>query len=150
MAPRGFTFDASLIFKATGAVAASAAAPLIIDTLNGATLNTGVEVPRYDGVIFIDVSALDIATGDEEYDIIIQGSNSSTFANTVANLGASIISVDTIAGSSADDTIGRYELPFSNEKNEARYRYLRLYTLLRAAGSTITYKAVGAIQANGL
>jgi len=144
MPNHSYTYDNSLVLKAAGAaVVSSAAIATILDTNNGASGNPSMF--RADAVI--DVTALDVATGDEEYDIIVQGSNSATFASGVVNLGAAIISVDGIAGSSADDVIGRYILPFLNERNGTIYRYVRLYTLLRAAGSSITYKAFAAIRA---
>lgn len=150
MAVRGFTFDNTTLFKAAGAaVTTSAAIATIIDLMNGATLNTGVEVPRFDGIMVIDVSAIDIASANETYDIILQVSSSATFASAVLNSNCLKLGVG-VAGQSAGDVIGRYELPFDNCVAETNYRYARLYTLVGGTTPSITYKAFAGIQANGL
>jgi len=149
MAVRGFTYDVSWQLKAAGAITSSAAVATIVDTLNGATLNSGVEVPRLDGIVVIDVTAIDIASTNETYDIIVQVSNSSTFASTVNNRTALKLGIG-VAGQSAGDVIGRYELPFDNCINEVNFRYVRLYTLVGGTTPSINYKAFAGIQTNGL
>lgn len=142
MANNSYTYDNSLVLKAAGAaVTSSAAIATIVDTNNGASGNPSIF--RADAVI--DITALDVASTNETYDIIVQVSNSSSFASGVVNACALKVGT-TVAGSSADSTVGRYILPFSNEVNGTIYRYVRLYTLVAGTTPSITYKAFAAIR----
>lgn len=137
---RGYTYDNTLLLKALGvAITSSAAATPIIDTLNGATLNSGVEVPYWAADAVIDVTAIDNASNDELYTIIIQLSASATFASGVLNRAALLLG-NARAGSD-DQGTGRYVLSFDNVLAETSYRYVRAYTLL-GGGTTesITWK----------
>lgn len=128
-----YTFDYNLRAKDAGLVAASAAAQVggsnkIIDL--GAT-------GRFDGVALIDLTACEVASGDESYHVEIQFSNSASFASTnvvgpVLKLGDSTVNF----GSADTAATGRYELPFTNEYAGTIYRYLRVYT--RVAGTVAT------------
>lgn len=119
------TYDADLLLKAAGLVAASAAAPLVIDLGPGFV----------DANIVIDVSALEVATGDEIYDIVLEGSNVAALATDSVEL-ASMKLGNNPAPADADTTTGRKVLPFRNEMNGTLYRYVRLYT--RVAGTIAT------------
>lgn len=133
-----FTFDADLEMKDAGLIAADAAwtvasAAKIIDGGTG----------RFEAKCIIDVSALEIASGDERYTVMIQGSSSPTFASDIVILAAMPIgdgsTIGTAFGSSGvdvDDTTGRYVLCFTNERNNTYYRYLRGWT--DVAGSIAT------------
>lgn len=141
MARYHYTFDADLELKDAGLVAASAAAQVdsaakVLDLGGGLV----------EGNIVIDVSALEIASNDEDYDIVAQLSPDAAFGTAAniqdwvtLNLGASETkSTD----SDKDDTTGRYILPFRNEVNGTIYRYLRLYTVVVGTIATgINYKA---------
>lgn len=137
--PQG-TFDADLEFKDAGLVAASAAATVdsaaqVID------LGTGV----FKGMMIIDVSALEIASNTEIYDIVIQGSPDSTFiAATMAELASINLSAKEVKRTDCDkdDAIGRYKLYFDNEQNGTYYRYARVYTVVAGDIATgINYTA---------
>ena len=81
------------------------------------------------GTLVIDVTALEVATGDEKYTIILQASNSSSFASGIVNLGQIELGAATpMLGGAAVCTTGRYLLPFTTNRNGTTYRYLRLYT----------------------
>ena len=76
--PDGYLMDSELEFKDAGLVAADAAwqvdgAAAIIDLGSGKT----------SGIMVIDVSAIEIASNDEKYELYIQGSSSATFASKV-------------------------------------------------------------------
>lgn len=121
---KDFTPDVNLRLKDAGLVAADAAAQV-----SSADKILDLGLSRFDGRVIIDVSAIEVATGDEIYRIKTQFSNSATFASgviggTQIHLGDS----STLVGESADSTTGRYELPFTNEINGTLYRYMRLYT----------------------
>jgi hypothetical protein len=132
----GHTFDANLEFKDAGAVTADGAAQV-----SGADKIVDVGAARFDATMMIPVSAIDTATGDEGYVIYVQGSNSATFASGVVNLQALRLGDAAVTLASADDTTGVYELPFTNEKAGTLYRYLRVYTDVAAAGSSINFRA---------
>lgn len=121
---KDFTFDYDLQLKDAGLVAADAAA-----TVGGSAKILDLGEARFDGRVIIDVSAIEVATGDESYRIKAQFSDSATFASGVIggpqwHLGDSSV----LIGESADSATGRYELPFTNEINGTTYRYMRLYT----------------------
>lgn len=144
MGQRTFPYDNDLLLKDAGLVAASAAA-----TVAGAAKVIDVGAARIEGTVVIDASAIEIGTGNEVFDIILQGSNSASFASTVENLcqkqlGAASSGLD---GGAQDSTTGRYELPFTNEADDVTYRYLRLFTKVAGTIATgINYKAFIALQ----
>lgn len=118
-----FTFDANLEFKDAGLVAADAAAQV-----DSAAKVVDLGEGHFVGAMVIDVSAIEIASNDERYDICIQLSDSSTFASGIVDavvlaLGAH----ETLAGDT-DSTTGRYVVYFHNEVNGTWYRYARIYT----------------------
>lgn len=125
------TFDASLVLKAAGLVAASAAVATVVDLGSGLV----------DADIVIDVSALEVASGDEIYDIVLEGSNVAALASDSVQL-ASLTLGNNAAPADADTATGRYVLPFRNEQNGVTYRYVRLYTRVAGAVATgINYSA---------
>lgn len=136
MIRRNLTLDDDLALKAAGLIAASAAVATILD------LGAGL----VEGNILIDVTALEIASNDETYQIVMQFSPDSDFG-TAANiqdgmqLSLSASELKT-TDSDKDDVIGRYILPMSNEIGGTLYRYMRLYTIVAGTIATgINYKA---------
>ncbi len=122
------TYDASLLLKAAGLVAATANGATIVD-LGG----TGC----LDADLIIDATAIEIDTGDESYEIIVQGSPDSNFGTAANIVALASITVGhhssarlTAEGQGFDDVPGRFLLPFRNEKNGTCYRYLRLRTVV--------------------
>lgn len=133
-----FTFDADLQMKDAGLVAADAAW-----TVGGSALVLDVGTGRFCGQCVIDVSAMEIASGDERYTFLIQGSSSATFASDIVILaalpvgdGSTIATAFGGSGVDVDDTAGRYVLGFTNERNNTYYRYIRGFT--DVAGSIAT------------
>jgi hypothetical protein len=132
-----YMYDTLLVLKAAGLIAASAAVATIVDT--GGT-------GHFSGEIVIDVSALEIASNDEIYDIVLQGSPDAAFgtAGNIQELAAISLSAKEVkrTDSDKDDVIGRYIMPFRNEFAGTNYRYLRLYTVVAGAVATgINYAA---------
>lgn len=143
---RSYTFDANLQFKDAGLIAASAAAQV---SSAAQVLNVGNS--PIDGVAVIDASAIEIGSNDELFTLLVQGSNSATFAGTAAVTLAAIrlgSAGGKAAGESADAVGGgHYELPFINVQNDVVYQYLRMYTLVAGTIATgINYKAFAAIM----
>lgn len=131
------TFDALLQLKDAGLVAASAAA-----TVGGQARVVDLGKAYLSGRVLIDITAVEVASGDEGYRIRMQFSDSSTFASGVFNGPELVVGDSTITTSSADTATGRYELGFSNEVAGVAYRYARLYTEVQGAIATgINYTA---------
>lgn len=142
--PMHGTYDALLEMKDDGLVAASAAwqvdsAAKILDLGGGgaAALEDGAQVF---GNVLIEVSAIEIASNDEIYDLIIQGSPDADFgtAGNIVELAAISLSAKEVkrSDSDADDAAGRYIIPFTNWRNGTHYRYVRGYTVV--AGTIAT------------
>jgi hypothetical protein len=117
------TYDASLLLKAAGLVAASADGSLILDLGDG----------LFEGVAVVDATAIEVATGDETYQIIYEGSPDVAFtAGTLAALARLIVGA--VAASSAPqgfaDVPGRFTVPVRNERNGVLYRYMRIRTVV--------------------
>lgn len=118
-----YQFDSLLEFKDAGLIASSGPAKVdsaekIVDVGSGA----------FDGDMVIDVSAIEVATGDEGYHIQVQGSDSATFASGVERLASLTLGDSTVTGGSADNAAGRRVLPFNNRGLDGKvYRYLRIY-----------------------
>ena len=138
---RQFRNDSLLELKDAGLIAASAAATVsavakVLDTGGGFT----------DGNVVIDVTAIEIDTSNEIYTLILEGSSSSTFASTIVPLAVMLLGDNAVivGGCDVDSTIGRYIMPFRNERDGTVYRYLRMYTVVAgtiATGGGINYAA---------
>jgi hypothetical protein len=138
--PQG-TFDADLQFKDAGLVASSAAAQ--VDSSNKIVdLGTGL----FRGKMIIDVSALEIASNDELYDIVVQLSSDSDFGTDTNIRDAATLNLSAAevkrTDCNADDSTGRYKLYFDNEYDGTFYRYARVYTYVSGTvASGINYSA---------
>jgi len=127
-----YTFDADLELKDAGLVAASAAA-----TVGGSAQILDLGDAIFSGIVVIDASAIEIASNDEEYDIILQGSNSATFASGIESLAQMNLGATEVRqGGAGDSLAGRYLMPFVNIQADITYRYVRIYTVV--AGSIAT------------
>ena len=132
MGRRVFNFDAELELKDAGLVAASAAAQA-----DDAAKIIDLGVGRFEGIVVFDLTAVEIASNDELYTALVQGSSSATFASDVQNLAQLDFGATEVRlGSAIDSLAGRYELAFTNEQKDLQYRYLRLWTVV--AGSIAT------------
>jgi hypothetical protein len=127
---KGFTFDALDLLKAAGAITATAASSI---------LDKGAA--RWDGRVIVDVSALDVANGDEAYELRVQLSNSSSFASGIQTVGAFKFGDSSVTGGSADTVVGRYELGVSTEFNGTIYRYIRINAVIAGTTPSINYVA---------
>lgn len=139
MGRRTYAFDKELLMKDTGAIAASAAAQVGgSDKIRDVGANT-----RIDEMLVIDVSACEIADNNEEYDILVQGSSSSSFASDIQNLAQMNFGATEVRqGGAIDSATGRYELPFTNFQDDTAYRYIRVYTVVAGTVATgINYTA---------
>jgi hypothetical protein len=135
-----YTFDAELEMKDAGLVAASAAA-----TVDSAARILNVGAGLWEADVVIDITAVEIASNDERYDIIVQGSTSSSFASVIDNLAQMQIGALEVTDGDQDGATGRFILPVRNELNGVYYPYLRLYTVVAGAvAAGINYSAYAA------
>lgn len=129
-----YTVDAATQLKDAGLVAASAAAQV-----GGADKIVDLGAAYVEGVILLDVSAVEVASNDESYVVLLQGSNAAALTTPV-NLAALVLGSaggqDTEYGGGIATSAGRYYLRFQNEQNGTIYRYVRLYTTV--AGTVAT------------
>lgn len=120
------TFDFALRLKDAGAIGASAAAQV-----GGVDKILDMGAARFDGRVIVDVTACEVDTGNEKYQIMVQGSTSPTFASGVWNLAALILGDSSVSLETVDTAATRHqEIPFTNEVNGIVYRYIRLYTFV--------------------
>lgn len=124
-------YDHAHLMKDAGLVAASAAA-----TVGGSAKVLDLGAGRVDARAILDITAVEVADGNEKYEVEVQVSNSSTFASGIFIAGVAKLGDSTVSGESADTTTGRREVHFTNEVNGTLYRYARLYT--RIAGTIAT------------
>jgi hypothetical protein len=132
-----------LPLKDAGLVATSAAAQV-----GGVDKILDIGSGNYEADIVIDVSACEVATGDEAYRIGVQISDSATFASGFYEVVAlSLGDASPLAGDT-DMGVGRYIIPFRNQiADGVTKRYLRLYTTVAGTIATgINYKAYVGIR----
>lgn len=131
------TYDVDLELKDAGLLAASAAcqvdaAAQIVDLGSGLV----------EGDIVIDVSACEVASDDEKYEIGVQISDSATFASGIYEVQTlKLGSAGTAAGDNlpgdTDMGVGRYILPMNNMiAGGTTKRYLRLYVTISGTIAT--------------
>jgi hypothetical protein len=131
------TFDALLELKAAYVVA-GAGTVFGLEAAAGPAIVLDVRAGRFDAKALFDVSALVVA-GDEEYHLTIEGGVDNAFAAGVPLATLSLGGAANIGGLTANDTPGRFILPFTNERNGVWYRFLRLQIRSVGAGSSITF-----------
>lgn len=137
MGQRTYPFDIQLLLKDAGAITADAAAQV-----GGSNQILDMGAARIDAVAVIDVTAIDISSADENYRLVLQGSNSSSFASGIQNLAIMELGATAARpGGAADSLVGRYELLFTNEQADVTYRYLRAYTDVTGTTPSINYTA---------
>jgi hypothetical protein len=138
------TYDAALLLKAAALVGASANGTLILDVGGG-----GLTPGMIDADLVVDVTALEIDSSDESYDISVQGSPDATFATAgnIVTLGGVTVGHSsstrlTLLLQGTNDVPGRFIVPIRNEKNGTTYRYLRIRTVVVGTVATgINYTA---------
>lgn len=120
-----FTYDDDLEMKAAALVASS---------IDGSILDLGEGL--VDGFLVIDMSACEIATGDEIYTISLEGSTVAAMTSLSICLAKKVFGNLVVPMDAALSAAGRYVIPFRNEENGTLYRYVRLSTLI--AGTIAT------------
>ena len=143
----GYTFDTLLELKDAGLVAASDAAQV-----DGEDKIIDLGLGKIRGDIVIDATAVEVASGDEVYTIILELSNSATFASGI--IAGSIMQLGDqaaiLGAADADNGVGRYVLPFTNVIAGVHYQYARLNTIVAGTIATgVNYSAfIGKLDTN--
>lgn len=120
-----FTFDGDLELKAAGALTAST---------DGDILDLGAGL--VDGYLVFDVTAVEVATGNEIYTISLEGSNVAAMTSGSVCLAKKVFGNLVVPMDAALSAAGRYVVPFRNEENGTTFRYVRLSTLIAGTIST--------------
>ena len=120
-----FQYDDATALKDAGLIDATTTGSTILDIGKG----------MVDNVLVLDVSAVEVATGDEKYTTHLEGSNVADMSSGSVTL-ANIPMGNATAPADAATGVGRFVVPFRNEQNGTIYRYVRLYTLV--AGTVAT------------
>jgi hypothetical protein len=93
---------------------------------------------RIDAMLVLDVTAIDISSGNETYQIDIMGSNDPNFAAAapVCLGGIQLGKGASLRGAVAqkDSVTGRYEVPFTNNVAGAIFQFLKVF--VTAGGTT--------------
>ena len=124
---QGFTLDSTLVLKAAGLLAASADST-IFDLGDG----------HVDGYLVVDLTACEVASGDERYTVSLEGSNTADMSSGSVCLAKKVFGNLVVPMDAALSASGRYVVPFINSEsnNGVNFRYVRLSTLI--AGTIAT------------
>lgn len=120
-----FTFDGDLELKAAGALTTST---------DGDILDLGAGL--VDGYLVFDVTAVEVATGNEIYTISLEGSNVAAMTSGSVCLAKKVFGNLVVPMDAALSAAGRYVVPFRNEEGGTTFRYVRLSTLIAGTIST--------------
>lgn len=119
-----FTPDVDLQLKDAGLIAADD-----ICQVDSADQILDIGAGLFWGKVVIDASAVEVASGDESYEIVTEFSSSATFASTIVRGPALTLgdaSAAVFVNADTDNGVGVYELPFVNRLAGTVYRYMRL------------------------
>lgn len=117
------TYDHALLLSDGGSITSSAAGEV-----GGVAQIVDLGAGKVFGDIIIDVSELDVDTGNEIVTIGAQISSSSSFASDYYQVASISIGDAAAIPGDVDMTTGRYVLPFNNMiKDGTTKRYLRIY-----------------------
>lgn len=141
MAELNYPIDTELKLKDAGAITSSAAA-----TVGGSAAIIDLGDSDCAGEMVIDVTAIDVASTDEAYTIILEGSDSSDFSSgtpRIVPLAAAFMGAGgTIPGAGSTSTsTGRHVVAWKNRHFGSRSRYVRAYTVCAGTTPSINYVA---------
>jgi hypothetical protein len=137
MGQRVYNQDLALIL-ADGAAAVTADG---VTQVAAAAVNLKLGPGRFEGVLIIDVSAIDVSSSDEFYHIVLQGAADATFAAKEILAQMTLGKGTVRPGVAVDSVVGRYEIPFITEQHDTTYDFVQLFTDLGGTTPSITFKA---------
>jgi hypothetical protein len=127
------TFDVQFQLADTQTVTTSAAM-----TVSSSAKIVNVGAAHFKGDAVFDVSTVDNTEGDDVSRILIQGSNSATFATGNVNLAERSFGDAALTGETSDN-LGdeRLVVPFENIREGTIYQYIRGYVLAAGTGPSM-------------
>lgn len=129
------TFDYSLYLDDGGAITASAAGEI-----GGTDKILDLGAGLVEGSVIVDVTVLDVDTGNELVTLGVQISSSATFASDYYQVASLQIGDAAVLAGDTDMTTGRYVIPFNNLiKDGTTKRYMRMYWTI--AGTVADFSA---------
>jgi hypothetical protein len=127
-------YDTQLELKDAGAVTVSG-----YGTVDASAQVVDVGEGTVKGRLVIDVSAIEVASDDELYRLMLMGESEDT--EEICLVAIELGAAGAVQGD-VDSTTGRYELPFSTEKNGTVYGNLRVRHVISGTIATgINYTA---------
>jgi hypothetical protein len=152
MGDRTYSFDANLQLSDNAAAytadgyAQVGGADALLD-LGGNQGTTPTQQARIDAVAVIDVTAIDVASGNETYVLRILGCNTAAFASNVVELAAITLGkgASLIPATQKDSVVGRYELPFCTEQANNKYEFAKLFVDVGGTTPSIAFQAFVAV-----
>jgi UDP-3-O-acyl-N-acetylglucosamine deacetylase len=152
MGDRTYSFDVNLLLSDNAAAytadgyAQVGGADAVLD-LGGNQGTSPTQQARLDAVAVIDVTAIDIASGNETYVLRILGCNTAGFASSVRELAAITLGkgASLIPATQADSIVGRYELMFSTEQANIKHEFIKLYVDVGGTTPSISFQAFVAV-----
>lgn len=147
MTSRSYTFDKELEL-ADGAAAQTSSGIAQVGGSNR-IVDLGSSDAAFSGVVVLNVSALNVTGGSQSYQVQLFGSNDADQSTReyLCYLPLGTASTDGSTARMANtptSTVGTYEIPFFNEVNGTKYRYVWLHVNTLGAGGSnpsITYNA---------
>ncbi len=137
MGQRNYNLDVELLL-ADGAAAVTADG---VSQVGGAAVTLQLGPGRFEGVLIIDVSAIDISSADEVVNLILQGSSAQAFSSNEILAQYTLGATAARPGGAVSSVIGRYEIPFITEQHDTVYDWVRLYADVGGTTPSITFKA---------
>jgi hypothetical protein len=132
------TFDAALQLKDAGAITATGAGQV---ASVARVVNLGAAVMQ--GAFVVDISALDVTSADETYDIRLQVSSDPTFATDVTIAARVVGGASAVTAGQDVMGVGRMARPFNNiGEDGAPKAYARVYGVLGGTTPSINYTAM--------
>lgn len=114
-----FTYDESLKLRASAA---------LIESGDGTILDLGPGL--FDGFLVLDVASVEIATGNEEYAISLEGSTVAAMTSTSECIGKAHFGKLVVPQDANRTAAGRYVIPVRNEVNGTLLRYVRISSVV--------------------
>ncbi|MBB4066756.1 hypothetical protein [Gellertiella hungarica] len=136
MGQRVYNQDAELVL-ADGAAAITADA---VTQVSGANVTKQLGPGRFEGVLIVDVLAIDISSADEFYHLLLQGSNDA-FVNKETLAQLTLGATAARPGGAINSVVGRYEIPFTTEQHDVNYKDVRLYVDVGGTTPSIQLKS---------
>ncbi len=93
------------------------------------------------GVLALNINTIDVTSGDELYELVLQGSSDSGFASDIQDLVSIKIGDSSVINGDTDTGTGRIDLPFTNDFQGTEYRYLRLNKIMSGTTPNLALEA---------